>query len=57
MRTVLWQAVAAEENLSETYSMWAGQASDPDLQQLFGQLAEEHRRHAAVLQNRLAHRP
>lgn len=57
MRTILWQAIKAEENLAESYRRWAEQLNRQELQQLFRQLAEEHRRHATNLQSCLARQP
>lgn len=57
MRTILWQAIKAEENLAESYRRWAEQLNRQELQQLFRQLAEEHRQHAANLQSCLARQP
>lgn len=57
MRTILWQAITAEENLSQQYRYWAGQTTKPELAALFRQLAEEHIRHAALLRGWLAQIP
>jgi len=57
MRTVLWQALTAEENLAVNYRHWAEQLSRPELKQLFRQLAEEHQQHVNTLRARLAQQP
>ncbi|MCR4419447.1 MAG: ferritin family protein [Clostridia bacterium] len=57
MRTVLWQAITAEQNLAQAYRRWAEQITRPELRRLFLQLAEQHQQHAEVLRARLAQSP
>ncbi|MGB9887536.1 MAG: ferritin family protein [Moorellales bacterium] len=57
MRTLLWEAITAEQNLSQAYRRWAQQATRPEFSRLFLQLAEQHQQHAETLRARLASAP